>query len=159
MNDAKRDVNIILFFVFLVRRSTQNIVSSFILFSHSSHADWKISLKANPVTQLLWALTFMFLSVSSLCASLSSLSLASRLCCRDSTFLSSSCLCSLMATSSWPSWTQQDVEKEENDESWQQNMVRIKWTVHQLWLCASGMYQLCSLLELPLSFPQGVVHV
>lgn len=54
---------------------------------------------------VLWLLlTFKFLSVSSLCVSLSSLSLSSRLCCRDSTFLSISCLCSLMATSSWPSW-------------------------------------------------------
>lgn len=38
MNDAKRDVNIILCFVFLVRRSTENTVSPFILFSHSFNA-------------------------------------------------------------------------------------------------------------------------
>lgn len=66
---------------------------------HTQH----FSHMLRPLT--LWLLlTFMFLSVSSLCASLSSRSLSARRCCSDSTFLSISCLCSLMATSSWPSW-------------------------------------------------------
>lgn len=49
-------------------------------------------------------LTSSLLSVRSCCSSLSSFSLASRVCCRASTFLTISCLCSLMATSSWASW-------------------------------------------------------
>lgn len=51
-------------------------------------------------------LTLSLLSVSSCCTSLSSLSLVCRLCCRVSTFLTISCLCSRMATSSWASWGQ-----------------------------------------------------